>query len=499
MTLSAYNYDTFASLKASTATGTTPKIMRLWGYYSAGDGGHATWIFQPKSTAAPDEAYVVKPSNIALSAPGRYHRLHTGEVSALSLGLRANRHKWQEPAEAFDNAPLLARAIAGAEGAGVHTIYFPPCSPDYSYHFKSAIELDKRLRLAGAPSAVWQPPTVLTFAGSDGIRLTGGLTYQGEAAPDWTFNEAVIEHLSIRHHQTKTYPDRSSFVGVFANTHFRMNNIAVQGFGGYAYRIHGNAADRPQSTNLNCSRAAMLFAAFCGGGLYISGGDVNVTVIDQLNVNSVREWGLLDESLLGVVLIAPHFANCGIYGTDEATYPSGRTYIEKDGLNHYFIARKDSLGAPPVVGVSDEHYTYLWSDKEVKGDNNHYGLHTPWAAGKEIRGCGAFKTTRAVNTTAILGGYTEENQGHSHVVGSTAVWGGFMGTPVYGRYGEVGIGGSEYGACVKGDLFTAALQLPGGGGLRDQSRWGFIELDAGSGDLVLKGRSVSAGGTRLSP
>jgi hypothetical protein len=501
-TIASYNYDTFAALRASTASGTTPKVMHVWGYYAPGDGGVSSWMFFPKSTEAPDDLYVVKPSNISLASPGRYHRLVTdGTVNVLSAGLRGDFNDWGNPLTGFDNAPLLNRLIEAAPRFGVHTLYLPPtyrpgAQQAHHYLFRSPVKVTTRVRITGAPSAVWVPTTTLLFYECGGIELLGGVPYAEDGTCRWTFNEAVLEHLAVLGRQAHTpaapFPTEGDYVGVYINCHHRVSNVYVSGFTSDGFRVHGNAADRPLSTNLNCSRMDMCMAQYnAGDGLKIRGGDVNVTLVTQFNAVSNKYWGVLDESLLGVTLLNPHFANNGVFGKDEASYPSGRTFItDEAGVPHYFIARRDSVGVRPVVGVSDAYYTYY-------GTHNQYGLHTEWKEDRPIRGCGAYKSTRAVNASLVLGGYTEENQGHSHLTGQTTVLGGFHGTPVYGKHGEVGIWGSESGARIGGALTTREVQFEQGGSIGAQAKYAAFQITSGGLNMYLntQGAALYAGPT----
>jgi hypothetical protein len=489
-TLSLYNYPTLADLQRAVYTGTAKKLCIAHGHSALGDGGGSRWVWNPASTREEDGIFTLR--RTGYSGTGRFERLvEDGTLNAASLGLRPHGG-WHDPITGFDCAPLLNRLIQLAPRYGVERIYVPPPpamdrQQPWTYLCKSPIVLDKRVVFEGAPSHVWTPKTTFTFHDSDGFRLLGGTEYdENNVSKGWRFNEVVLRNVGIfasssDYEPGSPYPLESDRVGVFTNCHFLLEGLYVAGFGGTGYLFHGNSADRPLSTNANCSRLERCMAQYNTVGFHIRGGDINVSVFDQLNSINNKYWGIVDESLLGVDIRAAHMANNSIFGSSEKNYPNGRTWVEVDGVQHFFQARRDSRGQRPQVvngvGVSDYWYTY-------HGTANIYGLHTEWKEDVLIRGCGAYTSLRATCASTVVGGYTEENQGHSVITGQTTVLGGFHGTPVYGRLEEVGMSGSETGMKVMGSLLTREVQLLHGGSISSSSEYRAFQITGGAGNSI---------------
>jgi len=482
---------TLKELRAITINLPKPVGAKTYGYETLNDGGGAEYYYDAASVAKDDSAFAIKPDNI--SGAGRWHLyLSDRKVNFKSIGGRPNHQPDEVKDIAFDNYPIYLKAEAyhKANPHKLIEINFPQGpKTNYGilfYHFSKPIEqASYSLKLSGDDNHAETPPSGLCFEGTNAFIGEGHVNWRtGAADYSKASNGIRITNLSFRHKFKERYMADGEIHGIVLKTHYDLDRVTVSWFPGNGIDIYSNAADRPISTNSNSSRSDRVTSIYnAGDGFSERGGDVNVNLHLQPNAYGNKHYGFYGKSFLGTTVINGHFDGNNVYGHPSKPYslPSSYVWIEEGGVKHYFVAQQDNINQKPIVGKTDNWWTYM-------GKKDTYGLSTAWRAEKKIRGGGAYATSNINNRSVFLGTYVEDYQIHSSIRGNTTVLGGHQVVPAYGSNGEsVYMTGSHQGFNV-GNIRLAenGLHFYNGGGLRLNKQYQSLELNAGNYQLNLK-------------
>ncbi|NJC06938.1 hypothetical protein GGQ97_002731 [Sphingomonas kaistensis] len=420
--------------------------------------------------ADPGQGLFVAPS---ATANGAWVRRFDGPVNVRWFGAKGDGST--NDGAAFTRALTCLRAVAQqgfGYGIGTNRLYVPK-----GHYFLGTTTLDLSASMviegdsSGLPSG---GASVLRWsANTTGIRIQGSGTSGAEATKptDYVTGTSMVRGL----HLIGGYIHGSTAEGEFHGVHMRamaaVEDCFIRGFQGDGIHARGDVGF---GNNANQSCVTRTSIELCRNGVFLQGGDANACTFSHLNVNSNRQWGVLDRSFLGNTFIGCHSATNGsmidssgpsIVAANRARY-GGRVYAVLIGQEDWC-----STNAPSGTDATNQGWHYIGPMADDQPWNNIRG----WVSGSAYRSGGSYAASDANNRTQYLSCYSEGDMAPSQIYGRGRVDGGLhengvRGLYVYNEYDGLRVGGNYLTAC-KG--FRA---------------WGPTEL--GEGDKPFQGASI---------
>lgn len=182
--------------------------------------------------------------------------------------------------------------------------------------------------------------------------------------------------------------------------------------GGYGFLI---AADVTHAGNANCGLMIGCGANRCGkSGLGSTGGDSNAWGIFHFNAVFCTEWGIEEQSFLGIHYEDYHTASNGTFASGPTWAPGGaRKTAQVNYSGHYYRVRPGqatwcSTNAPSGTTANNQGWLYT-------GDGGATATYPAWVNGIATVFGGAFLVFGASVKAGVGFGYMESDQSPGYV------------------------------------------------------------------------------------
>lgn len=296
------------------------------GYYEAGDGGAATYAWDPESTETADNRFIIQADGVD---DGRWIlAVENNTVNILQIGARADQDVGSPVMMFTDNYPIIQAAINRVIDTtnSVFNIYIPAGANNKGYFVGTKLETRGQCAIYGDARPEGSRSVLVFPVGVSGIE-----TYP-PAGINWG-GQVILKDLMFRNNPPAIYQEDGYIHGVIIHTVSQLDNVFVYGFKGDGIRITANLANTGDPNHLTSdsggtytgsSTASNSVLTNCftqynaGNGYYIRGGDTNVILFQNCAATANKYYGFYDHCFLGCTFIGCVTHNNSLYQSGTA-------------------------------------------------------------------------------------------------------------------------------------------------------------------------------------